>query len=1314
MVTGWKITEISGGTPGTYTAADNWGGYNFADRNCTNKDLYTVSKRVFAQGAYYDVPNGVTSITIEPYWAKAAYVSDRYYDVVYSTAYVPENVVLPGVQCVNESSIDINGSSQTVYTTIDSARASLGTVTNGTVYDLAVVLVGNVHQETPLSGADIPYTIMSADLDFDNEPDYSFIFSHDSRQVISPIRFDFLNVPGTAMAQKPNGATLLRNVSLFKPKGWFEVTNTCVISFGQFEYDNGGKGVAPLILLGGSFDQFASTQSSEPQKTTYIHLGSNVWFKEFGNGTHSDGNKFTPHIPISVTGGEYEKFYLSGTYRPDAAVKADNAECYVSGGRFGEMAGAAMQQINGNVGWQIDHAEITDFYGGGINAAKPVTGNITVEIKNSVVGTYCGGPKFGDMAPNMTVTTTADSCTFGLFFGAGYGGTSYNRVRTRDATEYNFTAWQTDYTKTAVKGKYSATNGGVASDFDYDFFVWSSGVTGGRFYVKYASFSLAKTNDVSSTLNNCTITQNYYGGGNLGEVAGNATSVLNNCTVAGNVFGAGYSATIPTVPFRNGGFTKVPKINPATGFFESAEFSDTTHYTWAHVDELQNGQSGLNTQDRLIYTDVELTALGKVTGNVTLTINGGQISGGIFGGGDESGVDGNTDVILTSGTIGNGVYGGCNSQGTVGGNTCVTLKGGTVGTELAHANVHGGGYGVNTSVSGNVYVKMGESLQQPGTATVYGDVYGGSALGQVNDELTDSTCVLLYGGTINGDAYGGGLGHLGSTPGDSIAAWVNGNVRVQLWGSKFLTGYTYLQNGNKLDTIPSSGRIFGANNQYGSPKGSITVKINNTVPYQGERQKHKFELKAVYGGGNMAPYMPTNPAQPSTVIIDGCGEVSIEQVYGGGNAAPVPATEVIVYGSYDIDDVFGGGNGKESIILQGVPAPNPGADVGIHKTDAATYAATPDTLRYNDANNEKGTDKYILYGDTADASIIGTTNVTIYGGNIHQVFGGSNTKGDIIKEARLILGHDNLSTCDFNVDSIYGGSNEAYMSGSAAIDMRCITSMDQIFGGSKKADVNGDINLTITGGTYGKVFGGNNISGRIFGSITVNIEQTGCVPIIIGELYGGGNQAPYSIYGYDGYETCDDGIVRPVTIDSIQEGIKPFADPQINIISCQSIGTVYGGGYQAKMVGSPHVNINMIKGWTNGKYIPDQDATAQTDPNYEYATNPKSSATLGVIGTVYGGGNMADVVGDTYVNIGTQSKVTVHNITKTVYTAIATGQNARTDITDPAFLNTDADESTKNLEVTVEGAIITGNVYGGGNQADVTGCANIQLGPPIP
>ena len=71
----------------------------------------------------------------------------------------------------------------------------------------------------------------------------------------------------------------------------------------------------------------------------------------------------------------------------------------------------------------------------------------------------------------------------------------------------------------------------------------------------------------------------------------------------------------------------------------------------------------------------------------------------------------------------------------------------------------------------------------------------------------------------------------------------------------------------------------------------------------------------------------------------------------------------------------------------------------------------------------------------------------------------------------------------------------------------CIDYLKEIYGGSRNADVGSDINITITSGHFDRVFGGNNLGGAINGSITLNIEETGCNPITIGEVYGGGNKA---------------------------------------------------------------------------------------------------------------------------------------------------------------------------------------------------------------
>lgn len=753
VVTGWKIIDITTVTGDTYTSSNydysksysgddsdpeyfDFPNYNFADRKSSQKDLYSVSGRIFSQGAYFDVPYDVTSITIEPYWGNAAYVSDEYLDVVCKMQqttrtgknrndFVPQDVTQLGQHfSFSEGKATSAFNSQDVYTSISAALGD-SHLTGTSVYDNAVVLVSNLHQRGVPSTGDKAFTMMSVDLDKDNEPDYSLIYFDNERYTVSPLRFDFLNIPGTAQAQKPSNTSVLLNAAIFRTLGWFEITNTALIYFSQFEYENQGTGNdysihkanAPLIILGGYIDQFVSAQSCFIDgKTIYIHVGGNVLINSFGLGTHGDGSKGTPHVPVSVTGGDFNNFYLTGTYRQDATIIDDNAECYISGGRFGELAGACQEQIgstnsedNGNIQWQIYDADITDFYGGGINDAKPVQGNVTTEIFNSHVNNFYGGPKFGNMASGKKVTTTAEKCTFDNFFGAGYGGNSYSRVKYFDGTDYNFdnqqkyyyapgstTNHQNEkgkyYNGTSTGAPYGKKGPGVATDFDYEFFVWTSGATGARFFIKFVSFSLAQCNDVESTLKKCIINENFYGGGRLGKVSGTTTSILENCTVIGNVFGAGYSATVPKIKVRSGGFTTKPSFNGSAGMFvpgvpaipTANDLSGTTDYEWIHKDSYPNNATvgfvkdddtyGIDGTKVVTTQDLSSTNLGAVE-NAILTLQGSTTVGGnVFGGGESSAVSGSTTVTLKGNSQVNGNVFGGGDEGKVFGNTTVNIE----------------------------------------------------------------------------------------------------------------------------------------------------------------------------------------------------------------------------------------------------------------------------------------------------------------------------------------------------------------------------------------------------------------------------------------------------------------------------------------------------------------------------------------------------------------------------------------------------------------------------------------------------------------
>ena len=749
VVTGWKIVSISSadatnrfstGSEATASVSTNDATkdditlttpYNFADRHSTEKDDYNVSKRIFNQGAYFDVPEGVTSITIEPYWAKCVYVSDQYPDVVYkqdmSTA-ANVTTVGGGIHYTNGQPFPINGEDQIVYTSMSAAVEALDPENMSEfVYDNAIVLVGNVHSLSLSSERHkFHYTIMSIDLDKDNEPDYSYILRFDGRKRVHPVRVDFLNVIGLGMAQKSSGGTGTYNFGIMQPYGWFEVTNTGLFRVTQFEYDVNGRDEnrdkSPMILHGGVIEQWVTVGGREQtikaaNSVSYYHVGGNVWFKEFHLGVHQDKiqDEFvTPHPPISVTGGDYDIFYLTGYYNSPNNNYPDNAECYINGGRFGKVAGTGMQGLGktrgaddtGNIIWQIDNADIDEFYAGGINAAHIAEGNIWTVITNSRVDQFCGGPKFGDMNSDKKVVTNATDCTFRTFFGAGYGGNSYNRRYPKNKESLSSDPDWNGWVGTEYKNDYNADYKGVSTRIDYQYIPQSDNkLSVARLFVDYVSFSLATTYDVTSKLTGCTITQsplgrlelsyglgNFYGGGSLGKVTGPVKSTLINCTVEGNVFGAGYSATKPKVNVMDNKFQTPPRYDTNLGAYLEAELPATiTQYEWK---PMPNGSTTyVDNTNHILYAkaeDLEESNLGSVSGNVTLTITtsgtggkttigtaGNTKTGQVYGGGEESYVKGSSNkitVTLTGNTevLGN-VFGG-GDHGVVEGSTEVNIE----------------------------------------------------------------------------------------------------------------------------------------------------------------------------------------------------------------------------------------------------------------------------------------------------------------------------------------------------------------------------------------------------------------------------------------------------------------------------------------------------------------------------------------------------------------------------------------------------------------------------------------------------------------
>ena len=338
-------------------------------------------------------------------------------------------------------------------------------------------------------------------------------------------------------------------------------------------------------------------------------------------------------------------------------------------------------------------------------------------------------------------------------------------------------------------------------------------------------------------------------------------------------------------------------------------------------------------------------------GTTNLYVLGGTVHGSVFGGSNQQ--QGQTvNITMKGGTVEGGLYGGSNATGTINNNVTMQINGGQVGTSSTNADIHGGGYGSATIVSGNVDLTLGTTTATSGV-TVYGDVYGGSALGSVNGTsatTTYHTTVTLNAGTVNGSLYGGALGD------NSTAANVYGPVTVNVMGG-------------------SVNNVFGCNNVNGAPQQSVTVNVEKT------NNSCAWSVGNVYGGGNQAAYT----GSPSVNIKN--GTVSLN-VYGGGlgTSATVTGNPVVTLGhstsgyhAVVSGEVFGGGDAAPVVGSPEVHLTNR-STVGSHVFGGGNRATvTGDTFVWlRDRAKVYGN----VYGGGNEGEVDGDTKVIVNSNNV--------------------------------------------------------------------------------------------------------------------------------------------------------------------------------------------------------------------------------------------------------------------------------------------------------------------------------------------
>ena len=1143
VVIGWEITSVTGGTEGELVK--NWKtGYNFADRDCTNKD----KERIFAQGGYYYVPNGVSAITITAKWADAVYLdnsADHSYDRVYMSYNTNPNKYIGYHFAPAGSRPSSLGNDETVQTASVSSK-----IPDGSVYEKAIVLVGNHQYRTDgvnLGAATKGCTIISADFDLDDEPDYCLVWqlgTGTNRQDICPIRFDFLPVIEMGMAMKEDGSTQYYSLGCYLPLGHFEVTETSLMHFGQFEFGNKNRNIdAPLILNGGIYDQYCKgtrAKTTAEDHIDYVILGGNAYMPSFSPGAHvNDGAKYpTRHCAVNVIGGRVNNLYLTGNFNNNVTPNADDPHCYIDGGYFKHVAAAGKEGINGDVYFKINHSVINEFYGGSTLADKLVTGDIKVTIDNSKVTKYCGGPKFGDMTSGKTVTTNATGTTFGVYYGGGNGGTSYVQYDSSDKIVNDATVnynWGADgKLNNYTPNTYRSTGKNYMADYEMEIVNTSTGTDTKkgifRTYFYAAQFSATNTGPITNNLTNCKVLTSFYGGGNLGGVIGDVESTLTDTEVMGSAFGAGYSASVPEVTIYNKDKT-APTLNVYTGIITPTPENSGTSTTYTWTNETSLGGQTLSTSNPAVtnvdgknyfYTKEPLENLGTVKGKVTLKIVGTTTVGGsVYGGGEESGVDGNTIVTVTGGTIGTPGLGGAE-----------------------YGNVYGGGKGKEKNVTAGL-VKGNTTVTISGSPTILHNVYGGGAYGSVGEfdydtngipnarkaETTGGNAsVTITGGTIgttgkeNGMVFGSSRGDVATPEGEPA---VDPNDRMAWVYSTHVT----IGDAGAATSPDIRGSIYGSGENGHTFQNTVidinkgVIGITDTGIDGGAAYAYRGN---VYGGGCgtdkydsnsdgiQDKYNPLAGIVQGTTTINIAGGQVVHNVYGagamgsvgGGADANSGKTTINVTGGrigYDGDGnghIFGAARGEFGVSTAASGLAN------VRETSVnINYATTP-------AADNADKNVQLIAGSVFGGGEAGTVKesvaVNMTGGLIlKDLYGGGaladtqtsnwdataneNAGGWADAEKKSALHTTTVRLTGGRVgEEVFGGGlgeagKPAYVWGDVLVDLNGTTPID---GTTHKPSTTGAVTTNTTGCVVGQIFGCNNVNGTPKGDVMVHVYAT--------------------------------------------------------------------------------------------------------------------------------------------------------------------------------------------------------------------------------
>ena len=658
-------------------------------------------------------------------------------------------------------------------------------------------------------------------------------------------------------------------------------------------------------------------------------------------------------------------------------------------------------------------------------------------------------------------------------------------------------------------------------------------------------------------------------------------------------------------------------------------------------------------------------------------------------------------IVNDSAHILNSIYGGGN-YGIVGASNSnvatskVDILGGTI-----DKNVYGGANQNNIYGSTTINVKGGQ---------IKGAVFGGS---NTSGTISTTTTINVSGGTLgqstatsNAVLFGGGYGSgttvsqnttvnildiagdvkiYGNAYGGSAQGTINGNTEVKIQDLP-----------NTENTISITGNVFAGGQ--GTSSQAATINGNSTISVDGSN----LPDASIFGGNDINGVtngnITVNIGQTYTTKIGKTTETEIYGIYGGGNkdATGTEADSVNVYllSHADVEYAFNGGKAA-NFTTAGVQDQNRGIYLqGGHAKNIFGGSDTSGDVNVSHVYIESGTADNV-YGGNNEGGQTSESYIYVTGGTITNVFGGG---------YKATTPTTNVSLTGGTITNAFGGGNAASVT-TANIVLNGARAAN-VYGGSNSAGIVNTANVTITSGTVTNVYGGNNAGGNTINTnVNVNSPAT--------NVFGGGNQAQTS-----GNTT----VYLTSTVDNIYGGGNEAitsGNTYVKLTNATVNTNAYGGGNGSAAVVAGNSTI-IVEGTTSiGRDLFGGGNAAANGSEDNDNSEVKVLITGGNIsGDVYGAANTSVVYGNTYVKIGCQA---VNDTTLTKKSISITGtvfgggksNDAGSEnydftfesVTKDVFIDINAngyDDGTDTFN-------ISGSVFGSGNAAKISGDGYVNI-----